>query len=226
MGKIELFINSLDLSDVVASIGPEGDDAFTVKLRRIGKSGRLSKQAQLYTRTDGRGYIAWGDIGKKTRVPIVVYCHITNSGLGYSFPDAYLTFEPGKISIRKKNKPISFSANIGGGFVVPAEFRDRFLAQMAQEVGVPRALIGEPVRIPRARIENYRYQVGVDVGRPDADVTVIARQLGDATGRSAADVENDIQNAINLETSRIIGREVEIRLDDILLNGDEVADDE
>lgn len=233
MGKIELFINSLDFSDYVAEIIPKEGNRFIAKLRKVGKANRLAKQAGLYTGADERGYIAWADVGK-TRVPIVVYC---NSGKGqeYSFSDSYLDFEHGTIGISKRNKPHSFATNIGGGFAVPEEFAAQLTRnltmQMAQAVRIPRRLI-EPVVDDTAESARQAwdgvapYSVGIDAARADAELTVFARRFADATGRSAADVENDIQNAINLETSRILGREVEIRLDGILLNGDEVEGDE
>lgn len=242
MGKIELFINSLDLSDVVASIAPEGDDAFTVKLRRIGKSGRMAKQALLYTQDHpNQGFARL--LTRKGHIPIVVYCR-TKAEEQYVFPDAYLTFEPGKIGIRRRNPPISFTANIGGGFAVPAEFRDRLLQQMAQQVGVPAHLVMPqnehfnarcaPLDVHDDAAEAARiawdgvapYNVGMDAARVHADVTAFARRFANATGRSAADVENDIQNVINLESSRAFQDGVQARIDLTLLEGDEVADDE
>lgn len=257
MGKIELFINSLDLSEIVGSIVPEGSENFTVKLRRIGKAGRLSKQAQLYTGDNTiQGFARL--LTRKGRIPIVVFSR-TKAGEQYAFPDAYLTFEPGKIGVRKKMKPISFTANIGGGFAVPAEFREEMLRNIAQAGGVASTLIGQPVRIPlprhlnghfvaddnaedagpapRARHDDAAeaariawggvapYSVGMDAARADADVTAFARRFADATGRSAADVERDIQNVINLETSRAFTEGVQARIDLTLFEGDEAEDD-
>lgn len=231
--KIELFINSLDLSDVVASIIPEGEENFTVKLRRIGKAGRLAKQAELYA--EDNPYLGLVSLSpRKGRIPIVVYCHLANPGLGYSFSDAYLSFGNGKISIRKRHKPISFSVNVDGGFVVPEEFREQMLMNLAQFGGVPARLIrGERLNLPvprpvtpewtfvRRDDEAARiawdgvapYSVGIDAARTGQDITVFARRFADATGRSAADVEDDIQNVINLEVGR--------RIDQTLLEGDE-----
>lgn len=245
MGQIELFINSLDCSDIVASITPEGNDSFTVKLRRVGKAGRLSKQAQLLENTLRPSSVTWLEMRdnlKQTKFPIVVYC-LTKAGEIFAFPDSYLTFAPGKIGIRKRNKPFSFTTNIGGGFVVPAEFRDRLMQQMAQDVGLPRVIFGAPVRIPRHLIEpvvddaaaeaarmawegTAPYSVGIDAARAEADVTAFAMRFATATGRSAADVENDIQSVANLESSRAFQNGVQARIDLTLLEGDEVADDE
>lgn len=242
MGKIELFVNSLDLSDIAASIVQEGSENFTVKLRRIGKAGRLSKQAQLLENALRPASVTWLTVResiKQTKFPIVVYCK-TKIGEQYAFPDAYLTFAPGKIGVRKKNKAISFTAsiNIGGGFVVPQQYQAELLRNIAQAGGVPRALIGQPVRIPRARHDDAAeaarlawdgvapYTVGMDAARVDAELTAFARRFADATGRSAADVENDIQNAIHLETSRAFTEGVQARIDLTLLEGDEAEGDE
>src|SRR5687768_10264890 len=134
MGQIELFINSLDCSDIVASITPLGNESFTVKLRRIGKAGRLSKQAQLLESVLRPASVAWltmRDNLKQTKIPIVVYCK-TKAGEIFAFPDSYLSFAPGKIGVRKRDKGITANLSMGG-FAVPQEFRERLMQQMAGE---------------------------------------------------------------------------------------------